>query len=82
MDSGLTVPASGESVSVTAVLPQPVTQVWKDVNGTWVRASDAVIVGTTVTYELVDGGPLDSDGAANGVIVDPVLFGVGASFTG
>lgn len=78
----LTVPAPGESVEVTAVLLQPVNQVWKDVNGTWVEVTDAVIAGNTVTYELTDGGPLDSDGVANGVIVDPVLFGVGAAFTG
>ncbi|MFO7244884.1 MAG: choice-of-anchor U domain-containing protein [Actinomycetes bacterium] len=58
------------------------TQAWKLVGGEWARVADAVISGTTVTYVLQDGGPLDADGAADGVIVDPVLFAVAAAFTG
>ncbi len=27
---------------------------------------------TTLTYSITDGGPLDADGTANGIIVDPV----------
>lgn len=37
---------------------------------------------TTLSYTVTDGGPLDSDGSANGTIVDPVGPGVqGASTT-
>jgi len=46
-----------DSVTITATLPQPVTQVWKLVGGEWVRVADAVISGTTVTYVLQDGRP-------------------------
>lgn len=46
------------------------------------RTTAATFSGTTGTYTLVDGGPLDDDGVADGVIVDPVLFGVAAAFTG
>jgi hypothetical protein len=39
---------------------------------------------TTVSYQIVDGGPLDQDGAANGTIVDPAGVGVaqGATLSG
>jgi hypothetical protein len=31
---------------------------------------------TTVTYTITDGGPLDEDGIANGVIIDPVVVAI------
>ena len=31
---------------------------------------------TKLTYQITDGGPLDQDGVANGIIVDPVGLGV------
>jgi len=76
------VPQAGDAVTVTVTLAQPVNAVWKLVGGEWTAVTGATFSGTTVTYTLVDGGPLDDDGAANGVIVDPVLFGVAAAFTG
>lgn len=37
---------------------------------------------TLITYTIVDGGELDEDGLANGVIVDPIFVGILASATG
>ena len=34
---------------------------------------------TILTYNLTDGGALDEDGAANGIIVDPIYIGVAGS---
>ena len=39
----------------------------KDINGT---------TKTVASYNLVDGGSLDEDGAANGTLVDPIFIGV------
>jgi len=72
----------GAWATFTATLPQPVNQVWKLVGGAWVQVTDAEISGTTVTFRVQDGGPLDADGQRDGTIVDPVLFAVGARFTG
>ncbi len=55
-------------------------QIRKFINSTYSSIEDADIatatIGghqvTTLTYELVDGGPLDADGSADGDIVDPV----------
>jgi hypothetical protein len=51
----------------------PNTQSYSTVPGATV--SNTTISGQPVvvaTYQITDGGPLDEDGAANGVIVDPV----------
>lgn len=80
--AGVSAPQAGDAVTVTVTLAQPVNTVWKLVGGEWTAVTGATFSGTTVTYTLVDGGPLDDDGVANGVIVDPVLFGVAAAFTG
>lgn len=72
----------GSSVTVTITLPSsmPVdTQAWKCVNGKWINCT--AILGDNngdniLTLTLTDGGPYDADGLANGVIVDPVGFGV------
>ncbi len=62
-------------------------------NGTYATITGATVTQvniaginvTKVTYQLVDGGPLDADGTINGSIVDPVGLGqavVGAPRTG
>jgi len=51
----------------------------KFANGVYQTITDAIITRTTVngqnvlvvTYDVQDGGPLDADGEANGIIVDP-----------
>jgi hypothetical protein len=51
----------------------PTTKQYQTVPGATVAG--VTIGGKTVTkatYQIVDGGPLDQDGAANGVVVDPV----------
>lgn len=56
----------------------------KFMNGVYTTISDATFVKTTingemvwvVTYTVVDGGPLDADGVANGIVVDPAGPGV------
>lgn len=77
-----TVPEDGWTVTVKLDLPSPVTQLWKDTGGTWAQVPGAVISGTTVTYDITDGGALDDDGAANSYIVDPVGPGIRGGFTG
>lgn len=57
----------------------PNTQAYATVNGAVI--SEVTIGGqqaAKVTYQVTDGGPLDSDGTANGVIVDPVGLALGA----
>jgi predicted outer membrane repeat protein len=76
------VPGDGWTVTVTLDLPSPVNQFWKDTGGTWAQVPGAVISGTTITYDVTDGGALDADGESNSYIVDPVAGGRGASFTG
>lgn len=76
------VPSDGWTVTVKLDLPSPVTQLWKDTGGTWAQVPGAVISGTTVTYQVTDGGALDDDGEANSYIVDPVGPGLGGAFTG
>lgn len=56
-------------------------------SGTYTTIPNASVTSTTVggkpalllSYEITDGGTLDSDGAANGVIVDPVGLGLKTS---
>jgi hypothetical protein len=66
----------GGSITVALVLPagsRP-TGVFKYENGSYVDVSStATITGNEITLQLTDGGPGDSDGVANGVIVDPVI---------
>ena len=63
--------ANGGSTTVTLTLPGPVTQDWKLQNNAWHQVTGATFSGNQVTFTLVDGGPDDADGAANGTIVDP-----------
>lgn len=51
----------------------PATKQYQAVAGaTIASATIGGKVATKVTYQITDGGPLDQDGSANGVIVDPV----------
>ena len=48
----------------------------------WEQVLDATTDGTTANYELTDGGWLDTDGAADGVAIDPVGPAITLSLTG
>ncbi|MFW7413745.1 choice-of-anchor U domain-containing protein [Demequina sp. SO4-18] len=78
------VPGPGDSVEITLTAPRPFTTLLKSTDGVWGEVGDATFSddGTTVTYTLTDGGELDEDGEANGLIVDPVALAVQATFTG
>ncbi|HWG08403.1 MAG TPA: carboxypeptidase-like regulatory domain-containing protein [Solirubrobacteraceae bacterium] len=67
---------AGESIDVTLKLPpgSDPTKVFKFVDGSFVDVSShATISGDVVILHLTDGGIGDSDGQANGVVVDPVV---------
>jgi len=72
--SGITV---GSTATVTITLPANVpsnTQYWKCINGSWVNVTS--LLGdndgdNVLTLTLTDGGLGDTDGLANGTIVDP-----------
>jgi hypothetical protein len=66
---------------------------WNNTNNTYTTVTGATLTKVTiagkaalkVVYQIIDGGPLDQDGVANGSIVDPVgpaLNTVGAPNTG
>lgn len=62
----------GATVDMALDYGQPLpanTGYWKA--GTPWRQMPAVVVGTTMDFSITDGGPFDTDGAANGSIVDP-----------
>jgi hypothetical protein len=66
----------GQSIDVSIALPSGSnpSAVYKLENGSYVDVSSlATISGDTITLHLTDGGLGDADGAANGVIVDPVV---------
>ncbi|MEI6088622.1 MAG: choice-of-anchor U domain-containing protein [Bacteroidota bacterium] len=79
-------PTSGMTVTVTIVYDKqysspmlryynPITGAYSMVNGaTYGTKTIGGITKTTATYDLTDGGSLDSDGLANGIIKDPVLL--------
>ncbi|TAG48586.1 MAG: IPTL-CTERM sorting domain-containing protein [Betaproteobacteria bacterium] len=69
----------GATVTVTLTYPQALpagTTLWKfgprpsNTTPSWYQ-HPATISGNTVTYQVTDGGAGDSDGVANGTIVDP-----------
>lgn len=70
--------APGEAVQVTLEFgtPLPPSAVAYKVDTDWTPIPGAVIRGHFVSYEVVDGGPLDADGVANGTIEDPVAVAV------
>jgi len=58
-------------VTVTLTYPGAVEAYWKYQSGVWSQFAGAQVSGNTVVLTLVDGGAGDSDGVANGTIVDP-----------
>jgi len=76
--------APGQSVTTTEALPVAANSYYKFQNGAWFQAANAAVVGNTATFTLTDGGSGDSDGTANGTIVDPggPASVATASFTG
>lgn len=72
----------GQPVNVWATTPTPVKRAYKVTEGVWTEITSATFSGTTVHYTIVDGGPLDEDGSDDGIVTDPVAFGIGAVFTG
>jgi len=67
MDFGTPIPANAE--------------IWKS-NGSWQQLVSATISGTTVSFRVTDGGPLDADGMVNGQIDDPFAIFVPAATPG
>jgi hypothetical protein len=71
--------AIGTSLAVTLTFPSRPSgwALWK-LGATAAPATVAASASgaTSVAYTIVDGGPLDADGVADGVIVDPVALGV------
>jgi len=63
--------SNGQTVRITLTYPGAVDQYWKYQAGAWSQFEGAAISGNVVTLTLVDGGAGDSDGLANGTIVDP-----------
>jgi hypothetical protein len=73
----ITVPSPGREVGVIIYLSEPIDSEtpWLryDAIMGWEDISDKVLIdsgGTRITRYVTDGGPGDSDGAANGIIVD------------
>ena len=68
--------ATGGTVQVQITFPTAIpagSKIYKvDSNGFHDFSANAIIIDKTVTLTLTDGGSGDSDGVANGVIVDPV----------
>ncbi len=75
-------PEDGWTVTVQLTVPSPVTSFWKVDGSSWTQVTSATIAGTTITYDVTDGGALDTDGIANSLVVDPVGPGILAAFTG
>jgi hypothetical protein len=66
----------GASTNVSFFLPSSVSAngLFKQIGGTWVDlAPYCVFDGQRVTLSVTDGGVLDADGLANGIVVDPVV---------
>ena len=78
------VPEAGDAVTITLTAPRPFTSAFKVSDAGWEEIAGATFSADrmTVTYTLTDGGALDEDGTANGVIVDPVALAIEATFTG
>jgi hypothetical protein len=74
--------AQGGSLTVTLTFPQAIPQgavLKKYLNSAWRDIPGVQLSGSTATYQVVDGGPLDADGQANGQVVDPVALLVPSS---
>jgi hypothetical protein len=76
---------NGETVEVTLDFGRPIpagSKLHKVDEVEWGDPLDNVsFASSTVTYSITDGGPLDADGQANGVIVDPVSVSIPARAT-
>ena len=69
--------AQGGSLTVTLTFPQAIPQgavLKKYLNSVWRDIPGVQLSGSAATYQVVDGGPLDADGQANGQVVDPVVL--------
>ncbi|MBK9682636.1 MAG: hypothetical protein IPO59_04890 [Betaproteobacteria bacterium] len=69
--------APGSTVKVTVRYPTNTlgASVLKYINGAWIDISDRVeSTQDRIIYPLVDGGDLDADGIADGIITDPVAL--------
>ncbi len=73
----------GEVARISVALPSPVTTVRKLISGVWdpfapdgTTGASLSPDGLTVTLDLQDGGRGDSDGVADGTIVDPLVPGI------
>lgn len=66
--------APGATVPVSLHLPAGSTPdaLFKLANGAYAAVPGTNVSGSVVTFQLTDGGSLDADGVADGVIVDPV----------
>jgi hypothetical protein len=74
--------AQGGSLTVTLTFPQAIPQgavLKKYLNNDWRDIPGVQLSGSTATYQVEDGGPLDADGQANGQVVDPVALLVTSS---
>lgn len=85
----MTVASAGDTAEVTFYLstPAPAGARWyfHDSISGWTDFSDYAVFSAdrrSVTVTLQDGGPGDSDGVANGIIVDPCGFGVASWIKG
>lgn len=54
---------------------------YKIINNTWVQLTPDSISGNTITYSIVDKGPLDSDSTV-GTILDPIVVGTSSNTSG
>ncbi|MDO8861534.1 choice-of-anchor U domain-containing protein [Haliea sp. E1-2-M8] len=71
---------AGETVEISIDFGQPFpegSRVHKvTMEEGWSAPINAVINGSVITYSITDGGALDVDGMANGIIVDPISTAV------
>lgn len=74
----------GSTATISLELSSPANALYKVTSAAANEWSEypATISGTTVTFEVTDGGAGDLDGVADGVIVDPVAPSIVAGFTG
>lgn len=64
----------GQTAFVTMKMPGEFAgawEYWKYVSGAWIFLTDGMAEDNTLAFSITDGGPFDSDGLANGTIVDP-----------
>lgn len=68
-------------VQVTLTFPEAIPAgetLWKLKSGVWSAVTGAVVAGSSVTYTVIDNGPLDEADTVTGVIRDPVGMAFGA----